>query len=130
MAKSNDWPPCPTPDCEHGVCLWAGTGLCHPCSIQFVGSADMDRRYMLAREIDGSLPVPFGEMPEGVSRQGLAAFCLYGQPFGFTRQDVVAIRETLEHQGCNCGENECSWPWQRLMLLADRIEALLPEEGE
>lgn len=62
-------------------------------------------------------------------RHGLAAACLYGQPFGFTRQDVEALRllgssrlfQALGDTGMTT-EAFCS-------SLADRIEALLPEEG-
>lgn len=39
------WPPCPTPDCEYGVCVWANTGLCFPCSMQAIGEEAMKRRW-------------------------------------------------------------------------------------
>ena len=40
------WSNCPTPDCENKVCIWAGTGLCHPCSVRVVGREEMKRRYV------------------------------------------------------------------------------------
>lgn len=43
--KVRDWPMCPTPDCGYGVCMWADTGLCYPCSKAEVGVEEMDRRY-------------------------------------------------------------------------------------
>lgn len=50
----------------------------------------------------------------------LAALCLHGQPFGFTREDARTLRECVEH------DKPCDIP--RLLHLADRIEALLPPE--
>ena len=54
---------------------------------------------------------------------GTAAECLYGQPFGFTWEDVALLRE----------EGSVGYPETGLRLrdLADRIEALLaPEEAD
>lgn len=72
----------------------------------------------------------------------LAALCLHGQPFGFTREDVVrhrnvaeSIRMSLELQG-----PAATWDFPREEIdskarhaawhdsMADRIEALLPPE--
>lgn len=39
------WPPCQTPDCEYGVCLWADTGLCFPCSERLIGREELIRRF-------------------------------------------------------------------------------------
>lgn len=39
------WPNCPRPGCLNRTCRWAGTGLCHPHSVELVGRAEMDRRY-------------------------------------------------------------------------------------
>lgn len=39
------WPDCPKPGCDNKVCLWAGTGLCHPHSVDLVRQAEMIRRY-------------------------------------------------------------------------------------
>jgi hypothetical protein len=52
------------------------------------------------------------------NRAALAALALHGQPFGFTWEDVDAIRTTATylHDG---GEDQ-------LHAIADRIEALLP----
>ena len=59
----------------------------------------------------------------------LAALCLHGQPFGFTREDVAFLRETTP---ADCGINGYTEKTarRRLANLADRIEALLaPVEG-
>lgn len=53
-----------------------------------------------------------------------AALCLYGQPFGFTREDLTCLRyvmASLDHHGI---------PQPCLESLADRIAALLPPEEE
>jgi hypothetical protein len=39
--KVIDWPNCSTPDCENKVCIWAKTGMCHPCSVKRLGKAEM-----------------------------------------------------------------------------------------
>lgn len=67
--------------------------------------------------VDGSWPaVPPHQ------RHALAAFCLYGQPFGFTREDVRAVRLAVASGRVPFME--------QLESLAARIEALLPpEEG-
>lgn len=55
-------------------------------------------------------------------RHALAALALYGQPFGFTRTDVDAIRwaaRLLE-------DNVIIGKAHGLLAVADRIEALLP----
>lgn len=71
-------------------------------------------------------------LPEGITRQGLAAFCLYGQPFGFTREDVKVLKEVAEYE-TNLAYDDLrhadAWV-APMLLLADRIEALLPPEGE
>jgi hypothetical protein len=50
----------------------------------------------------------------------VASICLYGQPFGFTREDVRACRRELNAYVEDRDE--------MLRSLADRIEALLPPE--
>ncbi len=52
------------------------------------------------------------------ARHALAALSLYGQPFGFTREDVNLLRYAA---GVCIADRE-------LNGLADRIEALLPPE--
>lgn len=54
------------------------------------------------------------------SRHAIAALALYGQPFGFTRDDVDNLR------GIVLGGEVGRW----LESLADRIEALLPPKEE
>ena len=58
------------------------------------------------------------------SRHAVAALCLHGQPFGFTREDVKLLGEV--------GQNEWLQPddmWERVRSLSARISALLPPEG-
>jgi hypothetical protein len=79
-----------------------------------------DRPTMCLRDGGVRWPDWNGESLAGVggeSAHAMAALCLYGQPFGFTRSDVEAIRRP-------------HWPanWDRIDDLADRIEALLPPE--
>jgi len=55
-------------------------------------------------------------------RHALAARALYGQPFGFTREDVWVLR------GAALKERPYMTRYAELNDLADRIEALLPPE--
>ena len=64
-----------------------------------------------------------GDLCNPFTPHQLAALCLHGQPFGFTREDVrvlhfVMMQFTPETDG---------WD-DDLTSLADRIEALLPPE--
>lgn len=61
--------------------------------------------------------------PRELSAHAAAATRLYGQPFGFTREDVVAIREHA--RAIDSFEDDAITWWNGL---ADRIEALLPPE--
>lgn len=54
---------------------------------------------------------------DGQERHALAALALYGQPFGFTRDDIALLR-AYAHGGSD----------MRFQDLADRVEALLPPE--
>ena len=70
--------------------------------------------------LDKKIPIDKFTEPEDVSRHGLAALCLHEQEFGFTREDVELIRTV-------------AWrvpfaPWNDVLNIADRIEALLPPE--
>lgn len=77
------------------------------------------------------------ELGKGIERHKLAALCLYGQPFGFTREDT----ETLRHLLASCDFDDCGPPGasyrstrrqaecSRLEFIAARIEALLPPAG-
>lgn len=70
---------------------------------------------------NGSLFVGPDDMVfDGKERHALAAFALYGQPFGFTREDVEALRAEAYARHDDDGK--------RLASLADRIAALLPPE--
>jgi hypothetical protein len=53
----------------------------------------------------------------------LAALCLHGQPFGFTREDVEMLRYSAE----NTRDNYAA---QDYLSLADRLEALLPPKDD
>jgi hypothetical protein len=55
------------------------------------------------------------------ARAVLAAFALLEQPFGFTQEDVVALRRAVER-----GSGEDQSAGAVLRGLADRIAALLP----
>ena len=57
---------------------------------------------------------------EGRERHAIAALALYQQPFGFTREDVVALRDITSPAGWRADYDYSA--------LADRIEALLPPE--
>lgn len=54
---------------------------------------------------------------------GLAALCLYDQPYGFTREDVVGLRAMAEAIADDFSPDD---PF--LLSLANRIAALLPPE--
>ncbi len=54
----------------------------------------------------------------------LAALCLHGQPFGFTREDVIVLRAMQDR--INFEALDRGIP--SVKDLADRIEALLPPE--
>lgn len=69
----------------------------------------------------GQTPADANEIDEwwGTPHQ-IAAGCLYGQPFGFTRYDVTLLRHAADFAQPRHPE---------LHGLADRIEALLPPEA-
>lgn len=96
-----------------------------------LGGSPMVRLQGLLVE-DGSSPTSIGLVSQ---RHALAALCLYGQPFGFTREDLQLLREEVEPAACDRAvypeEHErVSKEFAHLRNLADRIAALLPpEEG-
>lgn len=55
-------------------------------------------------------------------RHALAALCLHDQPFGFTWEDVDALREALSCSGTVSSPDDLP----RAETTVDRIEALLP----
>lgn len=61
---------------------------------------------------------------------GVAALCLYGQPFGFTQEDVTALRAFIASAREYIGPPERQTEWTRradvLDSIADRIASLLP----
>lgn len=70
-------------------------------------------------------------LPEGIiGRHGAAALALYGQPFGFTQEDVRELRSVYNaYMSGDWGNFSESDPWViAIKSLADRISALLPPE--
>jgi len=51
----NDWPNCPTPDCENKICLWANSGLCYKCSEAVYGKEEMKAQYNRTYDVNGRL---------------------------------------------------------------------------
>jgi hypothetical protein len=62
-------------------------------------------------------------------RHRLAALALYGLPFGFTRRDVMYVKDAIKDLE---KADIAGWPIyeSELGALADRIAALLPPEPE
>ncbi len=60
------------------------------------------------------------------NRHAMAAICLHGQPFGFTREDVIALRAMQDR--INFEALDRGIP--SVKDLADRIESLLPPEHD
>lgn len=58
-------------------------------------------------------------------RHAVAALCLYGQPFGFTRDDLDAFWAAYS-AFCDSQNNDDTGRMDRLHSLGCRIEALLP----
>ena len=59
------------------------------------------------------------------ARHALAALCLHGQPFGFTREDVdLCAVASMEAEDGDCPAEAARW-----QSLADRIASLLPPEA-
>lgn len=68
-----------------------------------------------------------GELDTQGRPHALAALCLHGQPFGFTREDVKVLREI--HRYVRDGIEPCDqYDDSRILAIASRIEALLPPE--
>jgi hypothetical protein len=59
----------------------------------------------------------------------VAALALYGQPFGFTHEDVLRIRGAIDFAREMSGGLANEDALARLNNLADRISALLPEKA-
>ena len=84
--------------------------------------------------IDWRDPEPM-EGPNVKRPHACAAALLYGQPFGFTREDVVKLRAAgdaardverfAKEKGAGWDDSLADW----YHSIADRIEALLPPEG-
>jgi len=75
---------------------------------------------------DGRLEV-WGELGlDSPKRHATAAACLHGQPFGFTREMLVALRDALACSGTVLSPDNLPLAEQAV----DRIEALLPPEAK
>ncbi len=59
-----------------------------------------------------------------VRRHALAALCLHGQPFGFTRADMLELHVAIGSLESRSGAGQ----EDELRDLADRLSALLPPE--
>ena len=74
----------------------------------------------LSLECDDSF---YHEELNAEQRLALAALCLHGQPFGFTREDLKGLRRLMQREGPRIHL------YGSVTTLADRIEALLPPEN-
>ena len=88
-----------------------------------VVSRDVGTNFEMVEHVERGRAVHMDGWVSGGDLHALAALCLHGQPFGFTREDVrllhfVMMQFTPETDG---------WD-DDLTSLADRIEALLPPE--
>lgn len=65
---NDPWPDCKVQSCKNKTCLWAGTGKCHPHSVEELGEPEMNKRYRDTRAGDGSDSFDAfpGEVPEGL----------------------------------------------------------------
>ena len=63
------------------------------------------------------------------NRHAMAAVCLHGQPFGFTREDVEVLKAAAQSVYSSMLSEDASEESAKLLSLADRIEALLPILG-
>ncbi len=59
--------------------------------------------------------------------KAMAALCLRGRPFGFTREDLEELR-ARGHMADIAMDPRREPGWGKLHSIADRIEALLPPE--
>lgn len=66
--------------------------------------------------------------PETDDYHALAALALHGQPFGFTREDVTALRNVANSLDVDDPTYEATL--EVIASLTDRVSALLPPEKE
>ena len=59
------------------------------------------------------------------TRAALAAFSLYDQAFGFTREDITAVRQVAKSARAGSRDDQA----ERLLSLGSRLEALLPPDS-
>lgn len=75
----------------------------------------------------GRSPSQCASVSTATEAHALAALCLHGQDFGFTRYDVEELRVAAKSLVAELDKYGVG-PSPRLNDLADRIEALLPPE--
>jgi hypothetical protein len=73
-------------------------------------------------EIQNGLEMELTAAADGQDRHAAAALALYGQPFGFTREDVQLLQDVAYHLDHRQDQQA------KLDSLAAHIEALLPPE--
>ena len=84
--------------------------------------ADPSENMLWAFDDSWAVTLPAGR------RHALAALCLHGQPFGFTREMCEAIRELVRRLGAVDPDLGHVFMIGEALETADRIEALLPPE--
>lgn len=90
------------------------------------------QHWLVWRENSGMLPACLatqqGVAPSLSEEHGTAALCLYGQPFGFTHEDVTLLNRAVimePYAGALTPDPNAS---AKLFSLIARIAALLPPE--
>ncbi|KKM65039.1 hypothetical protein LCGC14_1495250 [marine sediment metagenome] len=91
-------------------------------STEVLGGGWGEREHGRANEAVNLLEGALGYRPGAT--HGVAAYLLHEQPFGFTRDDVIALRAMQDR--INFEALDRGIP--SVKDLADRIEALLPQE--
>lgn len=77
----------------------------------------------VARSMSGFVPRTDAEI-----LHASAAIALYGQPFGFTREDVTLVLETIGTEWSLASPSEARELTAQMRHLAARIQALLPPD--
>lgn len=89
---------------------------------------DSDRRRLLA---DACYAADLADIGRPKPSHALAALCLYGQPFGFTAEDVAVLKQLSADKAATFRKIGLEWCLREsdaLASLASRIAALLPPE--
>jgi hypothetical protein len=95
------------------------------------GATDDGTAYTTAAGEIATMDYALGERAIVRHPHALAALALHGQPYGFTWEDVDALRLTLSLAAMGSSDGEDADACGRASSLADRIAALLPpREGK